>query len=49
MNCEGCINKGRACLSCDGKRMKALPVVKPERQLSAWEKRWIRWVKKNKR
>jgi hypothetical protein len=25
LNCEGCINKGRACLSCDGERLKALP------------------------
>jgi hypothetical protein len=26
-----------------------LPVENPEHKPSAWEKRWIRWVKQNKR
>lgn len=48
MICANCINKGRLCLSCEG-QFYAQPVVKPERKLSAWEKRWLRWVKKNER
>ena len=48
MNCTNCINKGQLCLSCEG-QFYARPVKKPEHKPSAWEKRWIRWVKKNKR
>ena len=48
MICANCINKGQLCLSCEG-QFYAQPVEKPERKPSAWEKRWIRWVKKNKR
>lgn len=48
LTCEGCINKGQLCLSCKG-QFYAQPVKKPEHKPSAWEKRWIRWVKKNER
>lgn len=34
---------------CEYFKFYAQPVKKPERKLSAWEKRWIRWVKKNER
>lgn len=46
MNCTNCINKGRLCLSCDEGKFYAPPPKKRERQLSAWEKAWIRWAEK---
>lgn len=48
MKCTDCINKGRLCLSCDESKFYAPPKQKQERQLSAWEKRWIRWAKEEK-
>ena len=48
MNCTNCINKGRLCLSCDGNKFYAPPKQKRERQLSAWEKRGIKWAKEAK-
>lgn len=48
MNCTNCINRGQLCLSCEG-QFYAQPVKKLEHKPSAWEKRWIRWVKKNER
>lgn len=47
MNCTNCINKGRLCLSCTG-QFYAQPKKKPERQPSAWERRWIKWAKEAK-
>lgn len=48
MNCKSCINKGRLCLSCDNSKFYAPPPKKQERQLSAWEKEWIKWAKEGK-
>jgi hypothetical protein len=45
-SCDGCINKGRPCLTCENGRMKALPIQKPKRALSAWERRWVKWAKR---
>ena len=53
MSCEGCIfERDRRSWNCDncveGSR-KLVPAPKPpERERSAWERRWIRWAKKQK-
>lgn len=48
MTCEGCINTHK-CYDCQGQNMYLREVKRGEHKPSAWEKRWIRWVKKNER
>ena len=49
MNCGICIHYPKGlkdpCLNCTG---AVVMKKKPQRQLSAWERRWIRWAKKER-
>ena len=50
MSCGGCIYESDkrlwACADCVNGSRKMIPAPKPERKPSAWERKWIRWAKK---